>query len=168
MFANNDYPVLDGIAPSWADIILKVAAPGAPVLESKHFKSINTGRTVEVGEQRAGGRVMKRTTGSGKSEASATLYREGAQILWRVLVASAKAQGYVRGNQVIIGMVHFGLQIQHTPPGSVEIFCRRLKGCRVLTDALNGAEGTEADVVDLGLNPIEIADVIDGEEVVLL
>lgn len=168
MLANNDYPVLDGVAPSWADIIIKIAAPGAPVLDSKHFKSINTSRTVEVGEQKAGGRTMKRTTGGSKCEASATLYREGAQILWRTLMIAAEAQGLVRGNQVLISLVHFGLQIQHTPINSVEIFTRRLKGCRVLTDALNGAEGNDADTVDIGLNPIEIADVIDGKEVVLL
>jgi hypothetical protein len=162
--ANNDYPVLDGVAPSFADIILRVSPAGAPLLDMKWIKSINTGRTVEVGEARQGGRVFKRTTGSGSQEASMTVYREGHILLLRSLAALAPK----RGNTKLVSLVIFGLQIQHTPPGSIEIYERRIKGCRLLGDALNSAEGTDADTVDLTLNPLEIVDVIDGEEVALI
>lgn len=168
MLANNEYPVLDGIAPSWADVICKIAAPGAPTLDMKYFKSINTGRSVEVGEQRAGGRVMRRTTGQGSQTASATLYREGFNILLELLAAAAEAQGFTRGNQLLVSLVHFGLELRHTPPNSVRIYCRRVKGCRYLKDDLNGAEGADADTVDIDLSPIEVADVINGKEVVLI
>jgi hypothetical protein len=164
MSANNDYPVYNGIAPSWADIIVRITPDGAPLIDMKDIKSINTGRKVEVGEQRAGGRVKKRTSGSGSQTASATLYRDGYQQLLRGLLALAPR----RGNEAQVSLVHFGIQIQWTPPGSVEVYERRIKGCRLLGDDLNGAEGPDADTVDIELNPIEIADVIDGEEVVLL
>lgn len=164
IMANNDYPVLDGVAPSWADIIVRLSPALGALIETKDIKAINTNATVEVGEQRAGGRVIKRTTGSSKYEGSLTLYREGAQKMLRGLKGAAPK----RGNQRIITLVHFGIQIQHTPPGSLEIYERRLKGCRIIGAALNGAEGTDADVVEVPLSIIEIVDMIDGEEVVLL
>ena len=164
MPANNDYPVYNGIAPSWADVIVRVSPDGAPLIDVKDITAINTGSKVEVGEARAGGRVMKRTTGSKSDTATMTLLREGYQKLVRGLKDLAPQ----RGNQRLISLVHFGIQIQHTPPGSDEVFEVRLKGCRLLGRDLNGAEGTDADTVEVELNPLEIVDVIDGEEVVLL
>lgn len=164
MPANNDYPILDGIAPSWADIIVKAATAGGPLLDIKDIQAISTGTSVEVGEQRAGGRVRKRTTGDVSNEASMTLYREG----WQKLLRGLKDQAPLRGNTRLVGLVHFGLQVIHTPPGSVEIYEVRIKGCRLMGRNLNGSEGTDADLVEVALNPIEIVDVIDGEEVAIL
>lgn len=164
---NNEFPVLDGVAPSWADVIVK-ASPTASgsLIDVKDIQSINTGTTVEFGEVRgaSGGRVRKRTTGSVSQEASWVLYREGYQQLLRALKDLAPK----RGNQRAISLVHFNIQVQHTPPGSTEIFEYRIKGCRIAGRNLNGAEGVDADVVEVALNPIEIADMIDGEEVVML
>ena len=168
MPANNDYPVLDGIAPSWADVIIRITPAGAPLIDMKDIAAINTGAAVEVGEQRAGGRVMRTTTGSVSYEGSLTLYRTGLVALQRGLVIAAKAAGFVRGDQVLISLVNFGIQIQHTPPGSVEIYEQRLKGCRYLGRTLNSAEGTDAEQAEVPLHVKEIVDVIDGEEVVAL
>jgi len=112
----------------------------------------------------SGGRVRRRTTGSVDYEASMTMYRVGYQQLLRALKALAPK----RGNQRAIAIVPFNIQILHTPPGSTEIFDVRIKGCRIGGRQLNGAEGTDADLVEVPLNPIEIADMIDGEEVVML
>ncbi len=165
--SSNDFPVLDGITPSYADIKVTFSGTDLTILEMDDIKSINTGTTVEVGEKRgaSGGRVMKRTTGSAKYEASATLYREGYQKLLRQLKGKAPLR---RGNQRAISLVHFQVKVSHTPPGSTEVFEYVIKGCRLLGRDLNSAEGNDADTVDIKLNPIEIADIIDGEEVVLL
>jgi hypothetical protein len=164
MLANNEYPVLDGVSPSWADVIMKASAPGVPVLEMKWIKAINTGASVEVGEQKAGGRVMKTTSGSSKHEASITIYREG----WNIWLRNIEPIAPKRGNQVIYSLVHFGVQVQHTPPGSIEIFEYRLKGCRIIGRTLNGSEGNDPDVVELPLHIKEVVDVIDGKEYVIL
>jgi len=167
MAVNNLYPVLDGVAPSWADIIVRCArfADGA-LFDMEDIAAINTGTALEVGEQRgaSGGRVRKRTTGQSSNTASMTLYRDGYQKMLRKMAEVAP----VRGNQRIISLVHFDIQVQHTPPGSAEIFEYRVKGCRIAGRDLNGAEGTEADRVEVPLSVIEIADIIDGKEVVLL
>lgn len=168
MPANNDYPVIDGIAPSWADLVCSIAPTDAPLIDMKAIQSINTGVTVEVGQQRAGGRMMKRTTGSRNDEASATFYYDGYIQLLRGLKNAALAAGFTRGNQAIVGLVSFSLQIQYTPPGAVEIFETRLKGCRLLGRNLNGSEGTDPIVPDVTLSPAEIVDLIDGVEVILL
>jgi hypothetical protein len=162
---NTDFPVLDGIAPSWADIKVTLSGSGLVLLDMRDIAAINTGRTVEVGEQRApSGQVIKTTSGSLSSEASWTLYRSGFQKMLRTLGAAAP----VRGNQRLVSLVHFNIQIMHTPPGDVEIYERRIKGCRYLTDGLNGAEGTDADKVEISLHTKQIADVIEGVEYVML
>jgi hypothetical protein len=69
-----------------------------------------------------------------------------------------------RGNQRLISLVHFGVAVLHTPPGSTRIFEYRIKGCRLLGRAIAGEEGTDADTVDLVLNPLEIVDVVGGVE----
>jgi hypothetical protein len=166
MSVNNEFPVLDGIAPSWADIIVKASPVGAALIDIKDIAAINTGTTVEIGEQQgaSGGRVIKRTTGSSKAEASITLYRSGYQKLLRGLKDLAPR----RGNQRLISLVHFGIQVQHTPPGDIEIYEYRIKGVRLKGRNLNSAEGTDADKVEVPLSVIEIADMIDGEEIVFL
>lgn len=165
MAVSNDFPVLDGIAPSWADITVKMMGSNITLLDMRDIAAINSSRTLEVGEQRSpSGLVIKFTTGAASHEASWTLYRSGFQKMLRRLLAAAPR----RGNQALISLVHFDIEIQHTPPGDTEIYMRRLKGLRVGGDTLNGAEGTDADKVEVPLKVKQIADVIDGVEVVLL
>ncbi len=162
----NSYPLLDGIAPSWADITLKITPSGGPILTVEDFAALHSGRSVEVGEQRgaSGGRVMRRTTGAVSYESSITFYRTGYQKLIRELAKLAPS----RGNQKLVGLVHWGVQVQHKPFNSAEIYERRWKGCRLLGDTLDAAEGTDADQVEVPVSVIEIVDMIDGAEVVLL
>lgn len=162
--ANNEFPVIDGIAPSWADVVVKISPTGAALIEMKDIKSVNSSRSVEVGAQKGGGRVMKRTTGDSSQEASMTLYYDG----YIKLLRGIKGLAPLRGNTRLISLVTFGIQVQYTPPGSVEIFDRRWKGCRIIGDTANGAEGTDANEVEVPLSVIEIVDIVDGEEVALL
>jgi len=164
MPANNDYPTYNGIAPSWADTIIRFTPDGAPVLDSKDVKGINTNTTLEVGEQRAGGRVMQFTAGSGSNEGSVTFYRNGYQRFLRAL----KDLAPTRGTYKILRYVRFDVVYQYTPFGADEIYERRLLGCFVSGSAINGAEGTDASEVEVPLKVAEIVDVVDGDEVVLL
>ncbi len=160
---NQRFPILDGIAPSWADIKFTLSANGAPLLDMGDIKSINTGLSMEIGEQRgaSGGRVMYRTTGNLKVESSATLYAKGFNKMLRMLAPLAPLRG---GKVRQLRFVHFGGQLIWTPPGDTEIYEIRIKGCFYAGRAYNVAEGTDAQSVDVALNPAEIVDVIDGEE----
>jgi hypothetical protein len=163
---NLEYPIVNGIATSWADIAVKATPDGGPLLDLKDIAAISSGRTVEVGEQRgaSGGRVVRRTTGSVSYDASIIFYRSGLQKFMRELAKLAPS----RGNQKAISLVHFGVQIQHTPLGEDEIFDRRWKGARYLGDTFDFAEGNEADKIEVPISVIEVVDIIDGQEVVLL
>jgi hypothetical protein len=160
------YPSINDIAPSWADIQTTFTVGGGDALDMMDIAGIKWSRKVEVGEQRgaSGGRVMARTTGQGSQEASATLYRSGLRKLLKSLMAKAPS----RGNQKVIGVVAFDILIQHTPPGETEIYTVKIKGCRYLGDSDDMKEGNEADKVEVTLNPIEIVQIIDGQEVVLI
>lgn len=168
---NLEMPTLDGIAPSWADIKVTAMGGGLPLIQIADIKSINTGTTLEIGVVRgaSGGRKRKRTTGQGDSQASIELYREGYQTLLRNLKTAAQSKGYMRaGGQVIVGLVAWEIGVQHTPPGSFEVFHYKIKGCRIGGRDMNGAEGPDPDVVTVNLNTMDIVDIIDGQEVVLL
>ncbi len=166
-----DIPILNGICPSWADIVVRASvisnplvSTGAPLLNMGDIVSLNTGATVEVGEQREGSRVVQRTTGSISNEASWVLYASGHDKLLRGFMALAPR----RGNQLLLSLVHFNITAQWTPPGSSKIFEKRLKGCRLLSDTEDSAEGTDAAQIEMNLNPLQICRVIDGQEIVLL
>lgn len=159
MPVNNNFPTLDGVAPSWADSVVTLSTTGGTVLTVEDIKAINTSRTVEVGSQKAGGRVMKTTAGDGSQEASMTLYRTG----WQKLLRAAKAEAPLRSNVRLISLVHFNVNHQYTPFGDTEIYERRLKGCRIVGDSANGSEGTDAAEVEVTLNVKVIQDMVDGE-----
>lgn len=163
---NQAYPSLNDIEPSWADIKATFTVFDGDVLEMVDFASIKFGDKVEVGDRRgaSGGRRMARTTGSRSEEASASLYRSGH----RRLVKSLASKAPTRGNQKLISLVGFDILIQHTPPGEVEIYTVKIKGCRLLGRDFDFKEGNDADQVAIALNPIEIVEIIDGSEIVLI
>jgi len=160
------FPSLNDIAPSWADITVTASIDGGQLIEMADIAAIKWDRQVEVGEQRgaSGGRVMKRTTGSQKLEGSVTLYRSGLRRLIRGLYPLAP----IRGNQRRISLVAFDFVVQHTPQGGTDIYETHMKGCRYLGDSDDMKEGPEADKIEVNVNPIEIAQIVDGFEIVLL
>jgi hypothetical protein len=163
--ATNEFPVYDAIAPSWADISVKASPYGGALVELADVAAVNTGCTVEVGLQRSpGGRIKKRTTGQVDYEASLTVYQGGYHPFMRSLGALAPT----RNGQKILTLVHFDIQMLFTPPGSVEIYERHVRGCRLTSNALNPAEGTDANKIEIGLSCIQVVDIIDSVEYVLL
>ena len=166
MSVNNEYPVLDGIAPSWADISCKATPDGGSLIVMADIKSITTGSVVEVGEQRgaSGGRVIKRTTGAKKDTAGMVLYHTGYLKLMRNLAKLAPS----RGNEKLVSLVHFGFQIQFTPPGDPDVYEYRLFGVRFLGRNTNNQEGTDPNEVDCVLSIAKLADIVDGQEIVMI
>jgi hypothetical protein len=164
--ANQLYPALNDIAPSWADIAVTTTVYDGALLDMQDIAGINWSRTVEVGELRgaSGGRVMARTSGSMSCEATITLYRSG----YRRLLKALKEVAPERGNQKLVSLVGFDIMIQHSPQGEVEIYQTKIKGCRLLGNSSDNAEGTDADKVEVTLNPLEIVEIIDGEEIALI
>lgn len=160
------YPSLNEIEPSWADIAITITPYDGAVLEMNEIAGVNWSRTVEVGERRgtSGGRVMARTTGSVSYEAGLTLYRSG----YRKLVKALQALAPSRGNQKLISLVGFDILVQHTPPGEAEIYTTKIKGCRVLSDSSDMAEGTDADQIEVGISTIEVVQIVNGEEIALI
>lgn len=155
-------------ALSWAECTVTTNVVGGATIENVDIKSIDHETSVEVGEQRGrgGGRVKKRTTGQGKSTASATFYREGLRQLKRALMEHAPrdAQGALQ-----LSLVTFDIVVQHSFSGDdPDIHTTKLLGCRLLKDAGKHAEGTDAETVDVDLSPLSIVEVIDGEDTVLL
>lgn len=157
-----DYPVLDGIAPSWCDISVRATPKGGSLIKVGDISAISSGWTVEIGEQREGGRVIKRTRGSGSYEASWTLYASGYQKLLRALVAIAPRNDK---GQALLSLAHFLIHVQWTPPGATDILEYKIKGCRLLGKTIDSSEGDDAQQIEMPLSTIEVVDIIDGVEV---
>jgi hypothetical protein len=160
-----DFPVLDGIAPSYADINVRISPNGANLIEMGDIAAINTGTTVTLGEQREGGRVIKRTRGSVAYEAGWTLYASGYQKLLRGLrdAAPSNAKG-----QKLLSLAHFLVHVIWTPPGSTDLLEYKIKGCRCLGRSIDSQEGDDAQQIEQTLSTIEVVDVIDGVEVIMV
>jgi hypothetical protein len=167
---NLAFPSLGSIEPSWADIAVTATVIGGDLLTMADIKAIKWSRKVEVGLKRgaSGGRVMARTMGEGSQEASMELYRGGLRTLIKSLMKGAQAANLVRGNQLIIGAVAFDIMIQFTPVGETEIYQVKIKGCRYLGDSDDSKEGADPSTIEVTLNPIEIVQIINGQEVVLV
>jgi hypothetical protein len=164
--ANNDFPLVDQIVPSWADISVKATPKGGALIDVKDIASVKRKRTVTVGEQQgaSGGRVMARTSGTVKYEFEWELYRSGyAQLLENLAPLAPK-----RGNQARVSLVHFNVIVQHTPPGSSRIYEWRAKGIRLLGDSMDAGEGDDADKVQVPCSVIEVVDMINGVEVLMV
>jgi hypothetical protein len=165
---NQEYPSLNGITPSWADIQTTFAVQGGQLIEMADYAGIKWATKIEVGEQKgAGGRVKLRTTGTKSDEASVTFYRSGIRKLLRGLIGAAPSRGDIKQ----VSLVAFDITIQHTPPFESEnygIYKTVIQGCRLLGLSLDMKEGNDADQVEVPISTVEILEFIDGQKVALL
>lgn len=163
----NDFPLFDGVAPSWADLSAKIAKNGARLFEAKDIAAINTGTQVTIGKQRGVGSIIrKRTTGSVAHTASIDFYRDGYDAAMRILAGFAPR----RGLQAKVSLVVFDITYQWTPEADFRIYETRLKGVRLLGRDLNSTEGDDADQVSVPIDVMQIVDVdpLTGTEIAYL
>ncbi len=160
-------PTLNSVSPSWAEFEATANINGGVALTLSGLKSIDWESAVARGEQRgaSGGRVMKRTSGAKTDTASCEMYQGDLRDLQRQLLAVAPRDS---AGRPMLSKVSFDIVIKHSVDTDADIFVTKLLGCHL--DKLSGkhAEGTDANVVALDLNPIEIVEVIDGQDTVLL
>lgn len=142
------YPTVNEVAPSWSDISIVFALLSGPTIRTVDISGIKWSDTVEVGDWYGAnnGRRARRTTGKYSCEASATMAPSACTALEEAL-AEANPK---------IALVPFDVIVQHTPPGSVEIFTTKIVGCRYLGRSADMAEGVDADVLEITLNPTRI------------
>lgn len=163
---SQEYPELNGFAPSWADISTVINVAGGATLKDIDYRSINWTSTVERADQRgaSGGRVIKRTAGQLTHEGSCEYYKSGLRKLLAVLLQVAPT----RGNQRLVSLVSFDIVILHSVPGDPEIYHEEMRGCRLSSFESAMTEGPDAEVVAMDLAPMETAWIVNGAEVVLL
>lgn len=159
MAQNQAFPTVNEHESSWADIAATFNVPAGQTVPLLDLEGIKWSAKVDVGESRgtSGGRVMKRTAGQESLEASATMTRTGWTQLMESLETAAVSAGQVRGDRVVISGISFDILVQHTPMGANRIFTVKLSGCRFLGDSSDMKNGNDADMIELTLNPIEIA-----------
>jgi hypothetical protein len=143
---------------SWADIAVTINVPGGATVPVIDLEAWKWARKLERGISKGtSGRPKKRTRGSPSYEGSATATRGGWMQMIEAIETAATALGLLRGDQVIIGGVDFDVLIQHTPLGDSRIYAVKLKGCSLDGDSSDMKQGNEADLIELTLNPLEIA-----------
>lgn len=166
MTINQDFPIYDGVAPSWADVKFNFKGYNTPLLQLKDLASFETTASLEVGDMQgaSGGKIIRTTTGASKYEGKMGLYHSGFHDLLDNLGPSMPTRGDLR----IYGVVFFDVQLFWTPPGSNEIFEKQVNGCRILGNTLAAAEGVEANKIDIPIKVAEVIYVIRGKKYVIL
>lgn len=147
----NDYPTLNEVAPSWADIKITLPIYQGNSVEPSDIASIKWSDKVSPGVVRgvSGGRKTKRTVGDYECDCSITFYRMGWE-LFREALADVNIKLTLAG---------FDVLIQHTPPGSSAILKTKIVGCRVVGRTADMQEGSDADKVEV---PLDIMRVEEG------
>lgn len=160
-------PTLNGVEPSWAEINTTINVSGGAVLQTNDYKALDWESGIKRGDKRgaSGGRVISRTTGEKTDTASGTFYKGGLRELKRKLMAVAPKDSAGRPQ---LSRVAFDVVVKHSVGDDAEIYITKLLGCHLDKNAEKNAEGIEANTVDVDLNPIEIVEVIDGQDTVLL
>jgi len=151
---SQQYPTLNGNAPSWTDIIITLNVSGGVTVRNVDIKSIKWSTKVERGEQRgaSGGRVLKRTTGSVTHEGSWEIYKSGLKTI--VGAISAAPGVLTRGSAKLISVVDFDISIAHDTPGDPDIVREVMQGCRLSSFESSMTEGDDAEIVPMDLAPI--------------
>jgi hypothetical protein len=143
---------------SWADLSCTLIVPGGPTVSIVDIEGWKWSRKNERAISRGtSGRPKKRTRGQPDYEGSATATRGGWMILLEAIEAAAVALGRVRDDKVMIGGIDFDVLLQHTPLGDSRIYSVKLTGCSLDGDSSDMKQGSETDLIELVLNPLEIA-----------
>ena len=142
---------------SWADLTVSPIIPGGATLTLLDLEGWKWARKLERAESRGiGGRIKKRTRGQASFEASATATRGGWMGILEGIEVAATALNLVRDDIVVIGGVDFDVLLQHTPLGSTRVYTVKLIGCSLDSDSSDMKQGNEADMIEMGLNPMDI------------
>jgi len=152
-----EYPTLNGIAPSWADIRITLSIYAGLSLAPTDVASIKWSDKVTPGVVRgtSGGQKKARTVGEYECEASITFYRNGWEQFRSGLTVLNKR----------LTLVGFDVMIQHTPPGSIAILKTKIAGCRVIGRTADMQEGADADKVEI---PLDVMRIEEGNGISLL
>lgn len=165
----NEYAVTNEISPSWTDVEVTITPADGPVLEATEIESISSGSNLELGVDSNGGIPVRTTTGKLSHEAAMTVTLQGALKFFRALKDVALSKGYRRGKVVQISKVFFTVEYRWVlSDNDDELYVRRLKSCRLLSDSDSASNGTDSTKVELKFHVGDRVKVVDGEEVGLI
>jgi hypothetical protein len=164
--ANNQqaFPTVNGVECSFAEIAIGLDISGGGSFQGLDISGIKFDSKVSATIRKKGGRPAARTRGDIEFTASITLSRKALQLLKEGLGVVAPQSG----NQRLISLVEFQIQVLHTPIGSSDIFESLIKRCRLTTDSHDYKEGADPDMIECELSVMQIAEKINGVEYVLL
>ena len=153
--ASQEYPTLNGVEPSWADLDgPSFIIYGGPTIKTPDLKAINWEESLEVGTVRGvGGAKRKRTSGQADSGGGITFLQSGWKAVRDALMAVAIARG-LSG----YGKVPFDVVYQYTPPGDDDSPIHKLKivAARIVKASAKAAEGPDAQEVEAELNVMRV------------
>jgi hypothetical protein len=163
--SNAILPTLNGDAPSFAEVTTTIDVLGGQSVDIS-FKALSWESKIDRGEKRGpGGGLDSYTTGKKSDTASGSMYRSEFTRLKRALIAVAKKD---RAGRPKVSTVRFTVTVIYSFEDDTDIHTIILRGCRLDKNAGKFDDGsTDPDSVDIDLKPLEVVEVIDGQEVIL-
>lgn len=161
-----EFPSLNQIESSWADVSCGFDIDGGELINESDIAAIKFDDKVSVGTRKglSGGLVTGSTAGEVESNLEIVFYRAGLRRMQRGLIKRAPL---VRGQRAI-SRVFWNLIMHSTPVTSEDIYEHRFKACRLLGRGYDLKEGSDSDMITVPCFVTQIAELIDGEEIVLL
>jgi hypothetical protein len=151
--AEQEYPTLNEVEPSWADVQISIPVYDGPTVQTNDIAGVKWSDKVDVGVVRgtSGGKKRKRTTGAYDADATITFYKTG----WKTMRKALRAKNRK------LSLVVFDILIQHTPPGESGIHTVKIVGCRVIGRSGESTEGTDPEKIEIPLSIMQIEE--DGD-----
>lgn len=168
--AREGYSSVNGIEPSWSDIKVQISVTDGSDIEDADIEGVKWSEKLTLGMRRgtSGGRKQARSSGEADFDGSLVLAKNALRQFKAKLSEAAQAKGYVRGNQILIGLVEFEVVVQHTPPGETDIYTSILKGCRYIGSTHDLKPGPDIHTVEVPLDVMEVVDIdSQGREIVI-
>lgn len=167
-----EYPLIDGEYPSWANIVASLEIYDGPSIETRDWTKIDFSDKLEPGAIRGTGpRKRARTVGEYDADATIGLYIDAARRFMKALAAAATAKG-ISG----IGRVVFDVKLQYAPlststednqadgDGNSPIIEVDIIGCRIKTRSGSNASSADGSSIEFPLDVMDIK--IDGVSLV--
>lgn len=157
--AEQEFPTINGVEPSWADVKISIPLYSGPTVETNDIAGLKVSDKVTVGVKKgtSGGRILARTVGDLESDGSIIFYLGGWRKFMRTLATLAPDKR--------ISLVGFDVMTMFSPPGETDIYKFKIVGGRVIGRTLDLAEGSDAQKIEI---PLSIVRFEEDDGIVLL
>lgn len=146
--AKNDYPLINGVYHSWAEVQLVFLPYGDGIFRTADFNAVSFTEKLEPGQVKGQGIIKRGTTiGEYSAEGSFSMLLNAHIKFLEVLARIARTK------KIPVGAVQFSMAMSWKAVPGAPIVKAALAGCRIKERGFDGSPSPDATVVE---TPIDV------------